>query len=199
MEFKAEKQTTRDWIEYACGENISVSDYYQCQENKTFSRQEIIYSSLFDGEEVELEWHQVFQLADYGVCQTTNPNIKINSSSKFLLINLNPSLPYKIFLHDPKLFLLSVNPRAFQRVTVSYSSQSSFSAQMIEASRYKLFNRPSSACQEDPNYNFTACLQNFVQEKAGCGFGECREMEDIYRHLETWSQLSFENDRYIQW
>ena len=199
MEYNLETKTNREWVEYACGANTSASDYYQCHKDKSYSREEIIYSSLFDSEEIELEWHAVFQVPDYGVCQTTTPHLKINSSSKFLIIKLNPSLPYKIFLHDPKLFFLSVNPRAFQRVIMSYSSQSSFMAGMIEATRYKLFNRPGSPCEQDPGYNFTACLKNFVHQKVGCHFGDCTEMEDIYRYLDNWSDLMFENDRYIQW
>ena len=198
MEFELEAKTIKEWIEYACGPNISVSDYFQCHRNKSYSRAEIINNSIFDFEEVELGWNEMFQLADYGVCQTAVPQIKINSSSKFLVINLNPSLPYKIFLHDPKLFFLSVNPRAFHRVQMSYSKESKFMAQMLEASRMKLFNRPSSPCQEDPEYNFTACLINFVHENAGCQFEHCSTMEDIYNYLNKWSDLMFENDKYIQ-
>ena len=143
-------------------------------------------------------WNEVFQAADYGVCQSTTPDIKINSSSTFLLLNLNTSLPYKIFLHDPTVFFLSFNPRAFHRVQISVASESSMTAQIIEATRYSLLNRPNSPCQDDPEYNFTACLGDFVEDQVGCDFGSCSEMEQIINYLNNWTALMFENDRYIQ-
>ena len=120
-------KTNEELIEFACGGgakmgNISIADYYKCHKNITFSREEIIFGSSIqsthDWKEVKFEWNEVFQVADYGVCQTTIPDIKINSSSTFLMLSLNTSLPYQIFLHDPTIFFLSFNPKAFHRVQI---------------------------------------------------------------------------------
>ena len=191
------------WIEHACGANISAAEYYRCHKNVTYSREEIIFrstiqTSLNDWQKLHLVWNEVFQVADYGVCQTTIPDMKINSSSTFLIIHLNPNLPYKIFLHDPTIFLLSFNPKAFDRVEISFSKESSITSQVIEATRYSLLNRPNSLCQDDPQYNFTACLGHFVQDQVGCDFGVCSEMEQIINYLNNWTALMFENERYIQ-
>ena len=190
-------------IEHACGANISAAEYYRCHKNVTYSREEIIFgstiqTSLNDWQKLHLVWTEVFQVADYGVCQTTIPDMKINSSSTFLIIHLNPNLPYKIFLHDPTIFLLSFNPKAFDRVGISFSKGSSITAVMIEATRYSLLNRPNSPCQDDPQYNFTACLGDFVLAQVGCDFGVCSEMEQIIDYLNNWTDLMFGYDRYIQ-
>ena len=167
IESNLEAKTNEEWIEYACGANISAAEYYRCHTNATYKREEIILSSTLqsssDWRDIQLVWNEVFQVADYGVCQTTRPDIKINSSSTFLMLNLNTSLPYKIFLHDPTVFFLSFNPKSFDRVQLSVSPESSITAVMIEATKYSLLNRPRSPCQDDPEYNFTACLGDFVQ------------------------------------
>ena len=202
IESQLETKTIEAWIEYACGANISAAEYYRCHKNLTYSREEIIFSSTiestYDVKDFQFVWNEVFQTADYGVCQTTIPDIKINSSSTFLILRLNSSLPYKIFLHDPTIFLLSFNPKAFDRVGISFSKGSSITAVMIEATRYSLLNRPNSPCQDDPQYNFTACLGDFVQDQVGCDFGVCSEMEQIINYLNNWTALMFENERYIQ-
>ena len=166
------------------------------------SREEIILSSTIqsteDWTDIKFVWNEVFQAADYGVCQTTMPDVKFNSSSTFIVLSLNTSLPYQIFLHDPTIFFLSFNPKAFDRVGISFSKESSITAVMIEATRYSLLNRPNSPCQDDPQYNFTACLGDFVQDQVGCDFGVCSEMEEIINYLNNWTALMFENERYIQ-
>ena len=86
------------------------------------SREEIILSSTIqsteDWTDIKFVWNEVFQAADYGVCQTTMPDVKFNSSSTFIVLSLNTSLPYQIFLHDPNIFFLSFNPKAFHRVQI---------------------------------------------------------------------------------
>ena len=202
IESNLDTKTNQAWIEYVCGANISAAEYYRCHKNVTYSKEEIIFNSTIqsthDVKDFQFVWNEVFQTADYGVCQTTVPDIKINSSSTFLILNLNSSLPYKIFLHDPTIFLLSFNPKAFDRVGISFSKESSITAVMIEATRYSLLNRPNSPCQDDPQYNFTACLGDFVLDQVGCDFGVCSEMEQIINYLNNWTDLMFGNDRYIQ-
>ena len=197
-----ETKTNEGWIEYVCGANLSAAEYYRCHKNATYSREEIIFSSniqsVYEEQQTQFVWNEVFQVADYGVCQTTIPDTKINSSASFLMLSLNTSLPYTIFLHDPTIFLFSFNPKAFERVEIKFSKEYSISSEMIEATRYVLKNRPGFPCQDDPEYNFTACLGNFVREQVGCDFGFCSEMEQIVNYLNNWTALMFENDRYIQ-
>ena len=184
-------KTNEELIEFACGAklgNISAAQYYSCHKNISYSREEIILGSFIQStqnpqEETKLVWNEVFQVADYGVCQTTIPDIKINSSSTFLILYLNTSLPYKIFLHDPTVFFLSFNPRAFRRLQISLPPEPSITVQVMEATRYSLLNRPNSPCQDEPEYNFTACLGDFVQDQVGCDFGSCSEMEHIINYL----------------
>ena len=91
------------------------------------SRDEIILSSTIqsteDWTDIKFVWNEVFQAADYGVCQTTMPDVKFNSSSTFIVLSLNTSLPYQIFLHDPNIFFLSFNPKSFHRVQISFSKE----------------------------------------------------------------------------
>ena len=202
IEYSLLSKNNKEWIEFVCGANISVAEFYKCHQSMTYSREEIIFGSSMqsthDRREIQFVWNEVFQAADYGVCQTTIPDIKINSSSTFLMFSLNTSLPYKIVLHDPTIFFLSLNPKAFERVEISFSKESSITAAIFEATRYSRLNRPASPCQDDPEYNFTACVGNFVKEQVGCDFGSCSEMEPIVNYLNNWTALMFENDRYIQ-
>ena len=39
VESNLEMMTSKEWIEFACGANISAAEYYRCHRNITFSRQ----------------------------------------------------------------------------------------------------------------------------------------------------------------
>ena len=151
-----------------CGVNSSsdISQLFKCIREKTFSREEIVFGVDKQGRALDVEWNSLFQNFDLGTCQTAVIKEKIENPQNYIIISLNSSLNYKIILHDPKVFLMSVNSKAFHRTEIHLSQQSG--SQLIDATQYKMFSREESPCEEDDNYNFTDCLEQSMTRKVGC-------------------------------
>ena len=154
-----------------CGINSSsdISQLYECMREKTFSKEEIIfdvdYYDVGNEKKLDVEWNNLFQNFDLGTCQTGIIKEKIDNPQKYVVLNLNSSLSYKIFLHDPKVFLMSVNSKAYYRTEIHLSYGSS---QLIDATKYKMLNREEAPCEEDDSYNFTDCLERNMAKRVGC-------------------------------
>ena len=153
-----------------CGINSSsdISQLYECMREKTFSKEEIIFDvGFFPERKVDVEWNNLVQNLNFGTCQTTVIKEKIDNPQNYFVLNLNSSLNYKIFLHDPKVFLMSVNSKAYYRTEIHLSATKS-SNQLIEATKYKMLNREEAPCEEDDSYNFTDCLERNMAKRVGC-------------------------------
>ena len=154
-----------------CQTNTSsgVQEFYDCLKKWTFSREEIIFESSLSDREIKIEWNDLVQNFDFGKCQTAIIKGKIDSPQNYLVLYLNSSLKYRIFLHDPKVFLMSVNSKAFHRTEIIVPQRSL--SQLIDVTKYKLFSRDNSQCEQDESYNFSGCIQQKLANMVGCKVG----------------------------
>ena len=74
---------------------------------------------------------------------------------------------YQIFLHDPKFFIFSDNPIALpmeQRLFRSTKPKNS-RCYRLNLIQMKELNVPSDPCNNDPDFNFRACVKESVSRK----------------------------------
>ena len=152
-----------------------INQFYDCIKERTFTRDEIIFESFLlekkGTRKLDVEWNNLFQNIEFGTCQTALIKEKIESPQNYLIINLNSSLNYRVFLHDPKVFFMSLNSKAFHRSEIRVTKESGLT-QLIEASKYKLFSRKTFHCEEEESYNFSACVQQKMDMMTGCRVGQ---------------------------
>ena len=163
-----------------CDVNSSseIGEFFQCLEERTFSKEEILFDVYFQERKLNVEWNNLFQNFEFGTCQTAVIKEKIDSPATYLIIYLNSTLEYRIFLHDPRLFLMSINSKAFHRTEIGVADRSV--SQLIEATQYQLFSREAAHCQEEEQYNFSACVEHRMAEMVGCRVSHVPRQPDVH-------------------
>ena len=110
-----------------CGIQYSenVGDFYNCYNNSTVDGSTMVLGSKtfthadFTFENTtQSEWRPLFSYY-FGQCVTSN-NIDTLEEGQFLKIYLNKSMDYKIWLHDPDFFYLSLNPESVPKLELKY-------------------------------------------------------------------------------
>jgi hypothetical protein len=84
-----------------------------------------------------------------------------------LLIKLDNETNYKVFIHDPDSFFLSMNPwNPFNiRNLLSLETKKILLYNMIVVEHHKL-DRASKPCNQDPT--FTSCIKEYFSKAVGC-------------------------------
>ena len=118
----------------------------------------------------------------FGRCITSN-NIDRLKDGQFFKIYLNTSLDYKIWIHDPDIFFLSLNPKSSPKLELYYSpvitttdrtknyygSNISSVLQYLEQSKYSAKNRKRFPCKQDgKGTSFSNCLVEFINKNSSC-------------------------------
>ena len=124
---------------YECFDNTTVNEASMVSRTRKFNYQEYTF------ENTTLSTWKTMNSFYYGRCVTSN-NIDSLKDGQFLKIYLNTSLRYRIWIHDPDLFYLSLNPKSTPKLELEYSPL---------------------LTTIQPNYknNFTSVLQYLEQEK----------------------------------
>ena len=106
-----------------------------------------------------------------GRCHTlqTNNRSFTPSKSKFLRVNLNNSLDFKVFVHDDDYFYLSMNQKATGGFRFIIQKNSNVT-KMIQIEIIKRVGRKTvqNNCNDEEGYNFTKCLKMSLETKVGC-------------------------------
>ena len=207
-----------------------IDQFYDCLKERTFTRDEILFESYFKDKKgirtLDVEWNNLFQNIEFGTCQTALIQEQIESPQNYLIINLNSSLNYRVFLHDPKVFFMSVNSKAFHRTEIRVPHGTGLT-QLIEATQYKLFSRKTFQCEEEESYNFSACVEQKMDRMTGCRVGQgnlpvreimlgillqlfdnsdsgageelepCENMTQFYSFMTNWNIIFFEDNEKI--
>ena len=152
-------------------------DLEACVKENTFGLEETVYAELgWDSNKRALTegewWREDFTIPWYGRSYTLafpEPQGTVwRTNSIFLHMNKS-DLHSRIFLHDPRYFLLSINPLALpinrQILDDELSGRFYFSLALTERVEYNTLDDP---CVEDTSYNFTTCIKESLAAKAGC-------------------------------
>ena len=106
-----------------------------------------------------------------GMCHTfTHENIQ-NTEESVNLIELDPTLNYRIFIHDPKDHLILrtlFSPILLQYQTGKNIMAGYFDQYFITLTERHLLNRPEQPCEEEEDYDFLQCVKTSQAREVGC-------------------------------
>ena len=103
------------------------------------------------------------------MCHTFTYENKNGSSDIFVL---DPTLNYRIFIHDTKYYHL-LPKSLFPRIFLQYAAGQNFKAghyenNEISVTKHQLLNRPASPCVEEEDYDFLECVKTSQAKMVGC-------------------------------
>ena len=167
----------------------------RCVRENTFPfnmKQNVMNSSL---------WSSSMAMVYAGLCHTFNYprplSADINTDS--FLFYLDPSLSYRIIIHDPKFYHLVTNTIAFPRIWLEYKFGDDPRLQPghyqhcgILLTQHHLLNRPEQPCEEEEDYDFLKCVKTSQARLVGCrppwdiwsppSIPLCQTMEQLQQH-----------------
>ena len=145
----------------------------KCIEDETFDLSMVIKSVSSKFYETDQEpdhslWTPHYSWTQTGLCYTYNSSLKFGSDFKtgVIFFGLNKHLDYIIFVHDPNLFVLNLNPDLpMTQITMEGKLWQIRRMQTVQSER---LNVPTKPCNADPDYSFTGCVRNAISRFVGC-------------------------------
>ena len=139
----------------------------------TFPLSSTIQQNVMD----ESLWSSYMASVFFGMCHTfrfphqveASQSKTINSSMFFL----DPSLKYRIMIHDPKFYHILVKHGIFPRIRLEYKAGQNMKAGFYEyneitVTQHHLLNRPEQPCEEEEDYDFLECVKTSQARMVGC-------------------------------
>ena len=81
---------------------------------------------------------------------------------------LNHTLAYRLFIHDPKYFLINYNSLEFPIIYLKLKKKPTpnryYKLKLTEVEELDL---PEDPCNTDPDYNFQACIKESLSSQVG--------------------------------
>ena len=89
------------------------------------------------------------------------------------IFNLDPSLNYRVMIHDPKFYHILVKHGIFPRIWLDYKAGENmrpgyYDQYQITVTEHHLLNRPEQPCEEDEDYDFLQCVKTSQARTVGC-------------------------------
>ena len=160
---------------------LTVEALYSCFDSLTFNKEELLFNTravsfkapVFTN--ISTAWTTTIQVPVFGRCQTARTFGKMDEASAIKL-DLNSSVDYKIFLHDPDFFILPINPSSTPALAIplelsATNMSSSYSVmQYILAEENILLDRANYPCTDyrETGSSFTQCVVDDISKSTGC-------------------------------
>ena len=130
----------------------------------TFSLNSSVWQSKFNSS----QWRSYMAVIGYGMCHTFTYNTA-ESSRSFLL---DPTLNYRIYIHDTKFYHLILRS-LFPQILLQYKAGKNIEAGTydlyeISVTQHHLLNRPEQPCEEEEDYDFLQCVKTSQARMVGC-------------------------------
>ena len=168
------------WMSLLCDETLSnVEEFYSCVEKLVWNRDHIIFGVMDFTFETQLmhnvtaNWADFIESLWHGRCQTLRHFGKVVEGLNLkLLLNATFPFPYKIYIHDPGFFTISVNPSQTPLIaeTLRFDNQPIPYLQSIAAEEHILVNREEDPCEDydATRSSFSTCVAEHVASTCGC-------------------------------
>ena len=149
----------------------------QCLHANSFAKSDFIkdilvgYDSKISILNDEHLWTSDFTYAKYGWTYSVNPRIKIgpNAGKDQLLLILNCTFIYDIYIHQKNFFVMNYNQLSLPFIHKKMIPQRSDNLfYKMSATEHIELNVPEDPCEEDEEYEFTVCVKNSLARKFGC-------------------------------
>ena len=155
----------------------NAEQFYDCFEKKTYQRSEVIEGTFRQrfGESLvhtDITWSEILFTFDTGICYTTETFGKMKEL-EMNFINLNLSLSYDVYLHDPDFFLVTLNPSSSPRIKIDINDLErigDLNIQYFTATKHSLRTHKDQKCvdYDKKGTTFTNCLFKNIIEETGC-------------------------------
>ena len=145
-------------------------DFWSCIENYTYPIEEVT-------PDLHLSWFRVFE-PHSGIFFTQNfsgnltPDLENTFKLNILGANWgiffnNETFAHEVWLHDPKNFMLSSNPKTFPKIKLIDQLNNNPTTVMLYLEVFKItkMNKPENPCEEDENYSMTQCIKSFINKE----------------------------------
>ena len=155
-------------------------------------------------------WRTDISAAYFGQCHTLEYNVAVGShlDTHLIMLGLNSSLTYDIFIHDTRYYLTTLSPAAFPHIRLKRKSSNktrNFDLLYLTQTRHFKLNREDHQCEDDEDYNFRDCVKNSVIRSAGCRMQWdyksderlCSSNEEIRKYEEEFLFLSQVEEREV--
>ena len=172
-----------NWFSYLCNKTFSsVDDFYDCVQDQTFSKDDLIIKESQDMyfvnpkmNDVPVKWKNFTDSMVFGNClqPTVLETLDEGRNIKFFL-NSNISAPlYEIRIHDPNFYLTTMNPSNTPAIPVSidFNVNKQYGAfQYIAAEEHRLLDREGHSCTnyDQLDFNFNDCVADYVFSITNC-------------------------------
>ena len=203
--------SVRSKLNTLCGNLTSAEEIYNCVDNKTYEKNEIVTEEVISNSYLEdygweLNWTTLFPGIQFGKCYTASLDTTNFTADfaprKMRFLELKYSLNYRIFIHDPKYFILSENQlthHALQIDIISPANTSQFWVdQQIRAVKNSRKPRQRSVeplqCEQREDYSWTECAERHFVDTVGCSLRWsgvngtrskiCTEYTEVMEYLE---------------
>ena len=161
--------------------SFDIEEFYKCWRSLIHIREEMIFDALtfnlqkFKMKNLTINWEPLMLHWGFGMCQTIKNLGKLKFSTS-IKIGLDKKKKYRIWLHDPNFFYMSMNPSSFPRIqtlllNLKKNYKSGFSKnQYILAEEHILLDRLKAPCTDYKSIesSFSQCIVDFVRNGIGC-------------------------------
>ena len=100
------------------------------------------------------------------MCFTLNVEESQGNTHIHLFLNIN--LTFIVFVLDPDFFLYTYNPQAIPMTTWIVPKTKTFHSLSLVETVHEELNVPDDPCEEDTEYNFSACVKRSLSREIGC-------------------------------
>ena len=76
----------------------------------------------------------------------------------------------KLMIHDPKFFLITMNPATIPAINLDLTTEDEFQLLYIDVVHKVKMNTNKQPCETNEAYSFTSCVKNHVSKKFGCRY-----------------------------
>ena len=122
-------------------------------------------------------WSSYMATIPFGMCHTYIYPEKITADQRsdlnHAVFNLDPSLNYRIIIHDPKFYHILARNGIFPRIWLEYKAGENmrpgyYEIYEITVTEHHLLNRPEQPCEEGEDYDFLECVKTSQARMVGC-------------------------------
>ena len=161
-----------DW-EKVCGDS---EDIRACIEENTHSLTDTIHAELgFNMRESLMApelWREDFTDPMYGRSYTLlYPHVRGNNWRRDYInlhVNASDGLIRKVFIHDPDLFVININPLTLPVKKLTLTPRSGRVYYSLALREYRNMDTPKNPCVEDRNYSFITCIKESLSKDMCC-------------------------------
>ena len=155
-------QYEEDVVSCIESETYNLSNFLRGAEKGSVTKESLTNASL---------WSEEVGWLYFGRCHTMKHPIIVSSDylKDYLMFYLDKNVNYKIFIHEENYFEMVNNLLSFPNINIDLETNSSYNHYyQMTLTEHRELDVPQDPCEEDPGYNFRACVKESLSSQVGC-------------------------------